>query len=83
MPVLNKPATGGAGISGYEIIVSYFSEVNPFMTALCSSGKKVLGGGCTGQAGITKNLPLLNGSGWQCDASNEIVDAYAICADVE
>jgi hypothetical protein len=91
--------SGSSGISGYEKIITTetIGSHGSLVTAVCTVGKKVLGGGCTNPAGATQNAstsveiraggPRLNKDGYSCFATtrglNESVTAYAICAYVK
>jgi len=69
---------------GYQIVISD-PVAGPEVVAYCPAGKKVLGGGCRplelNYVGL--DHPLSNGSGWMCWAEGELVQAYAICANVK
>jgi Collagen triple helix repeat (20 copies) len=88
---------GPAGISGYEWIHTSFSHPGPFqfydLAAVCTSGKRVLGGGFWADgAGVDVSRPfdisdgVHTGDGWevygQASALGGSVQAYAICANV-
>lgn len=81
-------AGGGAGISGYEINKVQGGN-GGLSIAYCSGEKKVLGGGCADHTPpydiggvIVANRPQSN-NGWYCNQGSGIVEAYAICADVQ
>jgi len=69
---------------GYQIVISD-PVAGPEVVAYCPAGKKALGGGCRplelNYVGL--DHPLSNGSGWMCWAEGELVQAYAICANVK
>lgn len=90
-------ATGANGISGWEsrIITGYISpSSSKSLDVSCTTGKKVLGGGCLigGYGGnhqivLEQSYPL-NNTTWRCNAYNAnagedgYIYAYAICATV-
>lgn len=75
---------------GYELVsdnVSVSAAANGSVTVNCTSGKSVLGGGCTSSIGhdtdLGTNRPS-NGNGWLCSIYNDrtgsiTLTAYAVC----
>jgi len=86
---------GSSGISGYEIITASDTIASAFsngiaLTAVCSTGKKVLGGGCRVGSPLTQAIdsgPLDSQNGFFCHFNtggiNESISASAICANVQ
>jgi hypothetical protein len=76
---------GGGNIAmGYEIVVG--SSKGSSAVATCSSGKRVIGGGCVcGINHLQNSGPDPGGVQWVCecdDAGAGGTDAYAICANI-
>jgi len=75
----------GSVIMGYEVLTST-GELSS-VTATCSSGKKVIGGGCEFTPGLTNYIlisrPLTDGTGWKCSQEYFMnIRVYAICARI-
>jgi collagen triple helix repeat protein len=88
---------GPSGVSGYQVVEGTVNSLDPFegfsMTVACPAGKRVLGGGYSGQGMVVdKDEPFaaFNGhpanDGWQIAGNaNPIggfVVAFAVCANV-
>jgi|GEM_PF-1254408 len=72
---------GGGSIAGYEIVTNTCGA-NTVCTAPCSTGKKVLGGGCWLQAAYAnEGAPAYGSASWSCFSPSTTTTAYAICAN--
>ncbi len=73
---------------GYEIVSD--SDISEHVQVECPAGKRVLGGGCSiaNNDTIVDSHPLPDGRGWYCSYNqgflfDHVINAYAICADVD
>ena len=90
--ITGNAVVGGTLDIGYQVVTAAQSGSGHFtVDVTCPAGKKVLGGGCSQEAGVNRGLvdssPQGN-NGWHChgrDISNTptvTLTAYAICARV-
>jgi hypothetical protein len=87
-PVGPTGAQGSPGISGYEFIeVSCTSAI--YCQSWCSSGKKLLGGGCKTASwtlSLWYNGPASTGNGWVCGHRQDqptSMTSWSICGNVQ
>ena len=70
-------------MSGYEV-KTLSVPTGGDVTVMCTSGKKVLGGGYADGNSVQESHPTAGNDGWVVKTqSNQTVTAYAICANVQ